>query len=419
MLNVRKLTKLFSVAVVRNSLSLYIMTIAKMVFPLITLPYLTRVLSVESYGVNTYVNSIMSYVQLMIDFGFILSATAKIAAADDDKKVIGKIVGNTIIAKFILTAISFIILTILIGSIGLLKDNWLFTVLSFVYTALSIFLLDFLFQGMGQMQLLSVRFIIMRSIATVLTFILVKDDADLIFIPILNIIAYGVAVALSLYEVLFKFKIKIIFGKGMEIWETLKYSFVYWLSDISTTAFTALNTVIIGACISSAEVAYWGLAIQIIGTIQGFYSPITTSLYPEMIKAPRISLIKKVLMIFIPLVSLGSIMLYFLSPLFLLILGGNKYLEAVPVLRALIPLLFISFFSMLFGWPILGAIQKAKETTFSTITAATLQVVGLGILFYTGTLTIIHIAWLRFVTEFIMLLIRFCWCVRYRYLFEE
>ena len=154
MSNVRKLTKLFSVAVVRNSLSLYIMTIAKMVFPLITLPYLTRVLSVESYGVNTYVNSIMSYVQLMIDFGFILSATAKIAAADDDKKVIGKIVGNTIIAKFILTAISFIILTILIGSIGLLKDNWLFTVLSFVYTALSIFLLDFLFQGMGQMQLL-------------------------------------------------------------------------------------------------------------------------------------------------------------------------------------------------------------------------------------------------------------------------
>lgn len=413
------LHKLKNTSLIRNSLSLYIMTIAKMVFPLITLPYLTRVLSVESYGVNTYVNSIMSYVQLMIDFGFILSATARIAAAGDDKDAIGKIIGNTIIAKLILTVTSYIILMVLIGSIGLLKNNWMFTVLSFVYTALSIFLLDFFFQGMGQMHLLSIRFIIMRSIATVLTFVLVKNDSDLIFIPILNIIAYGVAVILSLYEVFFNFKIKIIFGKITEILGTLKYSFVYWLSDISTTAFTALNTVIIGACINSAEVAYWGLAIQIIGTIQGFYSPITTSLYPEMIKTPRISLIKKVLMIFVPLVTVGSVMLYFLSPVFLLILGGDKYLAAVPVLRALIPLLFISFFSMLFGWPVLGAIQKAKETTFSTITAATLQVIGLGVLFYTGTLTIINVAWLRFFTEFTMLLIRFSWCVKYRFLFEE
>lgn len=414
-----KIRKLFSVAVVRNSLSLYIMTIAKVVFPLITLPYLTRVLSVESYGVNTYVNSIMSYVQLMIDFGFILSATAKIAAAGNDKEVIGKIIGNTIVAKLILTVLSYILLLLLIGSIGLLKNNLMFTLLSFGYTALSIFLLDFFFQGIGHMQLLSVRFVIMKSIATVLTFVLVKSDSDLIFIPILNIIAYGVAVVLSLYEVFFKFKIKIIFGTFSEFWSTLKSSFIYWLSDISTTAFTALNTVIIGACINSTEVAYWGLAIQIIGTIQSFYSPITTSLYPEMIKEPRISLIKKVLMFFIPLVTVGSVALYFLSPIFLLILGGSKYLAAIPVLRALIPLLFISFFSMLFGWPVLGAIQKAKETTFSTITAATLQVVGLGVLNFAGTLTIINVAWLRFLTEFTMLLIRFCWCVKYKSLFKE
>lgn len=413
------LHKAKKIKLVKNTLSLYIMTIAKMLFPLITLPYLTRVLSVESYGINTYVNSIMSYVQLMIDFGFILSSTAKIAEAGEDKAKIGKITGNTIIAKLILTVISFAMLLFMIGSIDLLKKNLWFTLLSFSCTVLSIFLLDFLFQGIGQMHVLSIRFVVMRSISTVLTFALVKDDSDLIFIPILNIIAYSAAVFMSLYEVTVRFHIRIIWGKGREIIETIKHSVIYWMSDISTTAFTALNTVIIGSCINSVEVAYWGLAIQIIGTIQSFYSPITTSLYPEMIKEPRISLLKKIIIIFAPLVTGGCFLLYFLSGTFLYILGGSKYLEAVPVLHALIPLLFISFFSMLFGWPVLGAIQKAKETTFSTIAAATLQVIGLGILFYIGRLSIVNIAWLRFVTEFTMLAIRLVFCMKYKKLFKE
>ena len=55
---------------------LYIMNIAKLVFPLITLPYLTRVLSVDCYGVVSYVKATMVYAQLVVDFGFMLSAVS-------------------------------------------------------------------------------------------------------------------------------------------------------------------------------------------------------------------------------------------------------------------------------------------------------------------------------------------------------
>ena len=73
---------------------LYIMNIAKMIFPLIVLPYLTRVLTVPGYGVVAYVKAIMAYMQLIVDFGFMLSGTKDIVMAGEDKDEINRQVGN-------------------------------------------------------------------------------------------------------------------------------------------------------------------------------------------------------------------------------------------------------------------------------------------------------------------------------------
>ena len=89
---------------VKNTMFLYIMTFVKLVLPLITLPYLTRVLSKDAYGVVSYVKSCMAYVQLIIDCGFILSATKEVVEifnsgdADVNKKL-GRVVGNVYAAK--------------------------------------------------------------------------------------------------------------------------------------------------------------------------------------------------------------------------------------------------------------------------------------------------------------------------------
>lgn len=55
---------------VGNTVMLYLMTIAKIVIPLISLPYLTRVLSVDCYGSVSFVKSLVAYLQILIDFGF-------------------------------------------------------------------------------------------------------------------------------------------------------------------------------------------------------------------------------------------------------------------------------------------------------------------------------------------------------------
>ena len=90
-----------------NTAMLYLMNAAKLIFPLLTLPYLTRVLSVDTYATVAYVKSVMAYAQLLVDFGFMLSATKEIVNAGNDKKTINQILADTLLAKLILAVGAF------------------------------------------------------------------------------------------------------------------------------------------------------------------------------------------------------------------------------------------------------------------------------------------------------------------------
>lgn len=70
------------------------MNIAKMLFPLLTLPYLTRVLSTDCYGSVVYVKSVTTYLQLLVDFGFVLSAAKSIVQAREDRARQERIMGG-------------------------------------------------------------------------------------------------------------------------------------------------------------------------------------------------------------------------------------------------------------------------------------------------------------------------------------
>ena len=110
---------------------LYGMSIAKIVFPLLTLPYLTRVLSVESYGVVSYVKAVMQYMQLVVDFGFMLSGTKDIVNAKNDHEKLEKEVGDILLARVLLAAAAFVALLGMIAVIPLLRANIGYTLLDY------------------------------------------------------------------------------------------------------------------------------------------------------------------------------------------------------------------------------------------------------------------------------------------------
>ena len=404
--------------IVNNTIMLMIFNIAKIVFPFITLPYLTRILTTDSYGIVAYVKTVMSYMQIFVDFGFVLSATKDIVKCREDKNEMERVIGDTMVARVILGGLGFVVVLILSLALPILRTNILYTMLSYVAVFLSIFLMDFLFRGLERMHVITIRFIVMKIISTILTFVLIKSDQNLILIPILDIVSTLVAILMVWYEI-GKMQLKLKFSGMKKVISTLKDSFVYFLSNVAATSLNALSTIIIGIYTSPTEVAYWSLCMQIIGSITACYNPISDGIYPEMIKTKNTAIIKKVLKIFMPIVLAGCIFSYFFANIGFMILGGEKYSNAVPVFRLLIPTLFFGFPAIIFGWPALGAIGKAKETTTTTIIAISVYIIFVIGLIVTKSFTITNIAIGRSITEMVLFGTRYLFYKKYKSLFNK
>ena len=399
--------------VTKNIIMLYGLNIAQLALPLITLPYLTRILSVNGYGVVSYVKSLMVYMTLIIEFGFILSGTKEVVDAKNDREKIGRIVGKITQAKLLLSIVSFIVLIAMIEFIPILHDYPLFTILSFGNPFLSIFLFDYLFRGLEKMQVLTIRYLIMKGISTALTFLLIKNDNQIDLIPILDIIGSIFAIVWIRYEMV-RLNIKIIFVSFRKVITNLKVSFTYFLSSIATTAFVAFNTLIVGLYLTRRSVAYWGVVISMVSAIQTMYSPISDGIYPNMIRTKSIKLFMKIIACLTPLLIIGSFIVYFGADLIIQIVGGDKYVYAARYLIEFIPFLSISFFSVMFGWPLLGAIGRVKETTFTTVLTAIIQVLGIILLVLFNLLTISNLIILRTATELFMAILRLGFTIKYR-----
>lgn len=402
---------------INNTMMLMIFSVVKIIFPLILLPYLTRVLSIEAYGTVSFIKSYMIYGQLFIDFGFILSSVKAIVEAKFDKESIGRITGETVVAKMILSFI-FLIFTFAISFfIPVINESLVFTYLSLLVIILSSFLLDFLFRGLEKMHVLVIAFVILKIFSTTLTFVFVKNDSHILLIPLFEILSSFLAVVFVGYTIK-KYGIIIKFTHLKNSVLRISESFTYFLSNLATTAFGALNTLVVGIFLLKSDIAIWAVSMQVISAVLAIYGPITNGIYPEMIRSKKISLIKKTLYIFMPLIFIGSIVMFYLSEMAILIIAGSKYIEAASIINILIGVLIISFPSMILGWPSLGAIDKAKETTKTTIFAALIQVIGISVLLLTNNFNLISLAIVRVITEFSLLAARFYYVKRYIHLFS-
>ncbi len=397
-----------------NIVYLYLLSAAQMIFPLLTFPYLTHCLSVNAYGIVSYIKAVTMYLQMFIDFGFGLSAVKDIAQSNGDKKRIGVITGNVIVAKLILAGIAFCLFIFFCNIIPILQQNKLYSLLSFAAVVCSIFLLDFFFRGIEEMQLISLRFVIMKGISTAITFLMVKGDQDILWIPLLDIISSCIAIIFVGYEVK-KYNLVLRVSSFRDIIETIKNSFVYFLSNMATTAFNILNTMLIGIYIpSSKDIAYWSVAMTMVGAAQALYNPVISGAYPQMAKKPSYRVILKLLKVFMPLVVCGCVFTFFFASRIINIINGPNYETAAYLLKLLIPVLFFGFPAMLFGWPALGAINEASRVTFSTIASSLVQIIGLVLLIVFHNFTLTAVALLRGFTEFVLFLIRFCFFILYK-----
>ena len=385
---------------VSNTIMMYLLTIAKLVIPLISLPYLTRVLSVDCYGTVSFVKSLISYMQVLVDFGFLLSGTKDIVDIIKNNGNPKQAIGNTLYAQLILSLISTVLMLICSFSFDIVDGYVIFAMLSLVPVILSVFLFEYVFKAYEKMDKIAIKFIVMKVISLILTLIFVKNDGDVYLMPIFDILGSIVVVFMTFIQ-LKKMNVQVDFkfNKIKQAFICLKTSFVYFISNFASTAFTLLNTLIIGIMLTKADVAYWNVTMQLVTAVQAMYAPIINSVFPTMLKEKSLKIIHKIMLIYMPLIFTGCGIILVLGNWGVNLVFGSDYLMSATLLKWLIPVFIFSFPGMLYGWPCLTAINKQKSATCTTIVSAVVQVIGLLLLALIGQFNLIGICVVRNITE--------------------
>ena len=391
----------------QNTLMLYILTFSNYFLGLIVAPYETRVLGTEGYGVLGAATAVMVYFQLVIDFGFLLSGTQEVALHRDDTQRLSRIFSSITLGKVLLTAVSAVVLVVLCSVLSVWQDRLTFYLLCFAYTALNSFVPDYLYRGMENMSAITVRTVCIKAFFTVGILLFVKGPEDIWLIPVINIVGNGLAAAYSFYDVNRRFGIRFCRVSVKDVLECMKKSSVFFYSRIATTAYSAMNTVILDVISGSgATTAFYTSADKLISTGKSALSPISDSLYPYMVKNKDFKLVKKVLLILDPLIfEFCAVCFIFAEPLCAFIFGAD-FAPAGQVLRAMLPVGVVILPSYICGFPMMSAMGISEQANYSVIFGSVLHIINLLILWATGNINMVTLGLSVSVAETVILLYR-------------
>ncbi len=396
-----------------NTFMMYVMKACGYIFPLLTLPYLTKTLGPSAYGIVTVAIAYMEFFQTSVDFGYLLSATRDCSLNRDDPQKLSNIISSVIHGKLLIFLLGLIVLIFINSYIEELQGKQAYLFLSYAVVFLSIFVPDYFFRGIERMSYITYRTIVSKAIYTLLIFVFVKGPDDYMLIPVFNIISTLVVVVWSWYFLKKHYYITLSHVSLSEVFKSLKGSAPFFLSRIASNIYTAGNTALLNLSgFSDASLGQYGTANSLITAGRGLFSPISDSLYPYMVVKKNFKLLKKTLLILMPIITVGVIVLYFISDWFVMLFAGAKYADAVPIFQAMLPLLFITLPVYIMGYPTLGAMNMMKEANLSVIYASGFHIIGMAVLVLTGSLGFISISLLTFLTECVVLTLRIIYCIK-------
>lgn len=384
----------------QNTLMLYILIFSNFFLSFIISAYESRVLGPVWFGVLTTANAIMVYFQLVIDFGFLLSGTQEVARNRDSKDHLGRIFGRIMACKGLLIAVSAVLLLLLCRLIPSWRDKTGLYFLFFAATALTSLLPDYMYRGLERMSAITVRTVCIRVFFTLGVLLLLKQPGDIWLIPVFNALGALAAFLFSLAHLKKRFGIMPRRPGLGEVLSTLKRSFGFFFSRIATTAYSALNTLILDVISASgAAVGFYGAADKLITTGKNGLSPISDSLYPYMVKNRDFCLVRKVLLILEPLILVFCTACFiWAEPLCVLVFGAD-YAPAASVLRAMLPVGVVILPSYILGFPTLTAMGMPRHANYSTIFGSVLHMLMLGALLLTDRLSMTSLALCVSITE--------------------
>lgn len=358
----------------KNTIALYVLNFSSQFINLILIPYETRVLGPSVYGMVALGVSLSLIVSVVMDFGFLLSATEEVVKHRDDREHIRAVLTNTTIAKGMIGALVGIVVLALVKSVPPFSQDVTLFLLYYIAYVLNGLLPDFVYRGIEDMKSITVRTVFVRLASMLPLFAILRGPEDVYLIPIMIGLGNLIAVVASFAHLSKRYRITLSAPSFKGPFRMMRVSLPFFISRFASTFYQSLNSILLGWLYPGQPVVgHYGAADKFLSLSKTFASPISDSLYPYMIRTKNYRICLKLLALVMPVVFIACGALFVFAEPICLLAFGEGYEGAAVLIRCLTPAIVVILPTYIVCFPILVPMGLSGRANKSNVIGATVQ----------------------------------------------
>lgn len=352
-----------------------ILTMSGFIFPLITFPYVSRVLLPVGTGKVSFATSIIAYFAMFAQLGIPTYGIRACAKVRDDKEKLSKTVQEIFIINFIMTCLSYAVFFVALFSVPKIQvEKELFLVIGSTLF-FNLIGMEWLYKALEEYTYITIRSIAFKFIGLIVMFLTVQSQEDYVFYGLITIFS---TVGSNIFNFINAHKyISFKPFKQYNLKPHIKPIMVFFAMAISITVYTNLDVVMLGFMKTDVDVGYYNAAVRIKDILVSIVTSLGTVLLPRLVyfleqgNTEEFHRISKKAIRFVA-VAATPLMLYFMifAKEGIFFLSGEAYAGSILPMQIIMPVLLFIGMSNILGIQMLVPMGKEKIVLYSTICGA-------------------------------------------------
>lgn len=352
-----------------------ILTMSQFLFPLITFPYISRILLPTGTGKVSFATSVVSYFALFAQLGIPTYGIRACAKVRDDRKALERTVQELFLINLIMSILAYIVLFLAIAFVPRMRQEkilFLIVGLTILFNAIG---MEWLYKALEQYTYITVRSIIFKLIAVVAMFVLVHEQKDYVIYGGISILAASASNVFNFFHAHKYVSIKPVGSYNFR--QHLKPIVIFFAMSCAATIYTNLDTVMLGFMTSDAEVGYYNAAVKIKSILVSVVTSLGVVLLPRasyyvehklMDEFYRITQ-KAINFVFLIAVPLTVYFILFAKE-GIFFLSGSEYASSILPMQVIMLTVFFIGLTNIMGIQMLIPLGKEKMVLYSEIAGA-------------------------------------------------
>ena len=302
-----------------------------MLAPLITYPYLVRVLGKELYGFVLTAQMLASYFSLIIDFGSNSVCAKHISLNRQNPQKLSEIVCSVFYIRLTLTIVGGLVYVLIVLLVPLYRNYFLLFLLSYGMTFNELLFPQYFYQGIEKMKFITLTNLAIKLIFISLIFIVVHTKADYIYVPVFYTLGYMVAGCIAIWYIFVHLRIPITRPSLATMKFYIKDSFAIFATDIVCTIKDKINYLLVGSYIGMDSVVIYDLGLKINGILNQPCTIIKTALFPRFVQSRNVKKILYSIGISFAITSLAVVVTNIFLPLIVTLFLDDCNIDLLPI----------------------------------------------------------------------------------------